>query len=79
MRNDKDNNDENDTDKENDSFSFPLYRRIQGSFNAYLLLLENPLDSWRWFTLHIDVKLNIASSLDCGLLEVCAVDARLDC
>lgn len=52
---------------------------IHVSPSPYLFFLEDPLDGGCRLTLHIDVKLNIASSLDGGLFEVCAVDARLDC
>lgn len=47
--------------------------------SPYLFLLEDPLNSGCRLALHIDVKLNIASSLDGGLFEVGSVDARLDC
>lgn len=49
------------------------------SLSPHLFLHEDPLDGGRRLALHIDVKLNIASSLDGSLFEVGAVDARLDC
>lgn len=71
----------NTDDNENNDFLFLRTGRqeTQESRDPYLLLHENPLNGWCRLSFHIDVKLYIASSLDCSLLEVSAVDARLDC